>query len=198
MAKEKKDAAVQNGVKSMAAASEELSRELIVLYKSKSFTRAGKELADLLFRTGIEAGALLSGVSELTDRGEKIRTANHALLKLNQTMYIANVMQMAEYYRLSQVAPLIDYCKLIIDGLRELLSNVPETVRKIHFRAPVVVEDPEIAAAAAAAAFARASSETGAAAGLPQKGAEEDKTVQSVQLSQPAEEEEDDGFDDPV
>lgn len=151
MAKEKKDKNVKNSVSSMLSASEELSRLLIKLYKSKSFTRAGKGLADMLFKTGIEAGALLSGISELTDRTEKIKAANSAILQLNQTVYIANVMQMADFYRASQVMPLISYIKQVIEGLRELLLNVPATVRKINFRSPVAVAASEIAAAAAAA-----------------------------------------------
>lgn len=151
MAKEKKDKNIKNSVSSMLSASEELSRLLIKLYKSKSFTRAGKELADMLFKAGIEAGSLLSGISELTERTEKIKTANRAILQLNQTVYIANVMQMADFYRASQVMPLISYIKQVIEGLRELLLNVPATVRKINFRSPVAVAASEIAAAAAAA-----------------------------------------------
>lgn len=126
-----------NGAVSLRAASEELGKQLIKLYKSKSFTRTGKDLADLLFNTGIEAGALISGISEVTDRRTKISTANKAILMLNQTMYIANIMQMADFYRPVQVKPIISYIEKLIEGLRELLHNVPDAQRRIVFKNPI-------------------------------------------------------------
>jgi hypothetical protein len=137
MGKEKEETKQGN---SMVAASEELSKLLIKLYKSKSFTHAGKSLADMLFKSGIEAGSLISGISELTERQAKINAANQAILQLNQTAYIANVMQMADFYRASQVKPLTSYVRQVINALRELLISVPEPIRKIHVQSnqPVV------------------------------------------------------------
>lgn len=117
---------------SLVSASEELGKVLITLYKSKSFTRAGKDLADTLFKSGVQAGALVSGIAELTDRSAKIAAANDAILKLNEVLYIAKIMQTADYYRPSQVNPLVNYITKMITGLRELLHNVPEVRRRIH------------------------------------------------------------------
>jgi hypothetical protein len=147
-------------VNAMANASEELSKLLIKLYKSKSFTHAGKSLADMLFKSGIEAGALISGIGELTERTAKISAANQAILKLNKTKYLASVMEMADFYRAGQVKPIISYIKQIIEGLRELLLSVPEPVKKIRVQsaqavfqpvAQTVAEQPAVASAPVAA-----------------------------------------------
>lgn len=128
-----------NETLSLYAASEELARQLIKLYKAKTFVRSGKDLAELLFKSGIEAGSFISGISELSDRQAKIDAANQAILKLNQTMYVANVMQVAEYYTLKQVKPLIQYIGMILNALRDLLNKVPETQRVIRVVNPVDV-----------------------------------------------------------
>jgi hypothetical protein len=119
---------------SLREVSEELGRRLVKLYQSEVFVREGKELCDSLFRTGIEAGALISGIPELTDRRSKIHTANQAILKLDQTIYMANIMLVAGYYRPQQVRSLMDYMWRIIDGLRDLLKRVPEPKRKVHIK----------------------------------------------------------------
>ncbi len=122
----------ENKTNSLVTASDELGKVLITLYKSKSFTRAGKDLADTLFKSGVQAGALVSGIAELTERSAKISAANEAILKLNEVLYIAKIMQTADYYRPSQVNPLVAYVQKMIKGLRELLHNVPEVRRRIH------------------------------------------------------------------
>lgn len=121
---------------SMYAASEELAMQLIKLQRAKSFVRVGKDWADMLFKSGVEAGALLSGISELCDRQAKIDAANQAVIKLNQTMYLANIMRSAGFYTTKQIAPLLRYVGKLLNGLRELLASVPATRRVIRVENP--------------------------------------------------------------
>ena len=115
----------QKSTITLAAASEELATRLVKVYKCQTFVRAGKDLAEMLFKTGVESGALLSGIAELPDRQAKIDAANQAIIKLNPVLYIADVMCKAELYKPAQVEPLTQYISKVIAALKELLSSAP-------------------------------------------------------------------------
>ena len=131
----------QKSTITLAAASEELATRLVKVYKCQTFVRAGKDLAEMLFKTGVEAGAVLSGIAELPGRQAKIDAANQAIIKLNQVLYIADVMCKAELYKPAQVEPLTQYISKVIAALKELLSSVPEVRRVIRVNTPVGVVD---------------------------------------------------------
>ncbi|MGN0818616.1 MAG: hypothetical protein ACI4L9_06570 [Candidatus Coproplasma sp.] len=131
----------QSGTITLAAASEELATRLVKIYKDQTFIRVGKDLAEMLFKTGVEAGAVLSGIAELSSRQAKIDAANQAIIKLNQVSYIANVMCKAELYKPAQVKPLVEYVNHVVKALKELLSTVPDVQRVIRINSPVGVVD---------------------------------------------------------
>ncbi|MGN0815071.1 MAG: hypothetical protein ACI4MH_07555 [Candidatus Coproplasma sp.] len=131
----------QKGTITLAAASEELATRLVKVYKCQTFVRTGKDLAEMLFKTGVEAGAVLSGIAELPSRQAKIDAANQAIIKLNQVQYIADVMCKAELYKPAQVEPLTQYIAKVIAALKELLASVPEVRRVIRLDTPVGVVD---------------------------------------------------------
>lgn len=118
-------------------ASDELRVLLVKLYKSKIFIRAGKELSSMLFSSGVEAGSLIAGITALTERNGKIAAANQAILKLSQTQYILKTMELADLYRAADVAELSEFIGDVIDGLREMLADVPAPQRTINVSASV-------------------------------------------------------------
>lgn len=138
MARKKKQS---DGTISLEEAGNELAVRLVKLYQSQTFIRSGKELAETLFKTGVEAGSMLSGIAELTSRQAKTDAANRAILKLNQVSYICKVMCMAELYRPEQTEPLVKYVGHVINALRELLNSAPEVQRVIRINSPVGVID---------------------------------------------------------
>lgn len=129
----------QNGTITFATASEELAVRLVKVYKSQTFVHSGKELADELFKTGVEAGALLSGIPELTARQAKIDAANQAIIKLKQVSYIADVMCKAELYKSAEITPLVQYINHTVNALKELLSSIPEEQPIVRVAQPVAV-----------------------------------------------------------
>lgn len=116
---------------SLRSAGEELGKLLIKLYNVRIFPRSGKVFADRLFETGIEAGSLVTGIHRLTEREEKIRTANRAVLALNEIIYICNLMESAGYYKHAEVKDIEEYAEKILLGLQDLLNSVPVQQRRI-------------------------------------------------------------------
>jgi hypothetical protein len=123
----------------LSDASLQLSDLLVKLYKSKTFVRLGKNLADSLFQNGFEGGALVSSIPLLSERSAKLDAANQALLKLNQARYILKAMLSAELYTAAQVNKLLSYLNEVIKGLKQMLDSVPATQRKITVKAPATV-----------------------------------------------------------
>lgn len=117
---------------SLRTAGEELGKLLIKLYNVRIFPRAGKIFADKLFETGIEAGSLVTGIPRLTEREAKIRTANQAVLKLNEVIYVCGVMADAGFYKAGEVKPVQEYAEKILLGLEDLLNAVPVQPRRIR------------------------------------------------------------------
>lgn len=129
------------GTITLAAAGKELALRLVKVYKSQSYVRSGQELAELLLKTGVEAGAALTGIAELPTRQAKIEAANNAIIKLNQVSYFVDVMCMAEIYKPEQVKNLVQYIGHVINALRNLLASVPEIQRVVRIKTPLGVVD---------------------------------------------------------
>ena len=125
----------------MSEAGEELVKRLTALYDSEVFIRQGKELSEQLMLSGIEAGALLSSISMLSDRRAKIAAANKAVVQLNRVQYIANAMLLLDLYSVKEVEPALVYCSGILSSLKDLLNKAPETRRVIRLKGPVSVFD---------------------------------------------------------
>ena len=110
-------------------AAEELGVRLVALHKLRLFPRNGKVFADLLFTAGVEAGALIQAMSQLTDRELKIETANEALLQISRAEYILGIMCSAKYYSAREVYELKSYISKVKESLKELLKNAREADR---------------------------------------------------------------------
>lgn len=110
-------------------AAEELGVRLVALQKLRLFPRNGKVFADLLFTAGVEAGALIQAMSQITDRELKIETANEALLQISRAEYILGIMCSAKYYSAREVYELKSYISKVKDSLKELLKNAREADR---------------------------------------------------------------------
>lgn len=125
----------------MSEAGEELVKRLAELYDSEIFIREGKELSEQLMLSGIEAGALLSSISMLSDRQAKISAANKAVVQLNRIQYIANAMLLLDLYSAKEVEPALVYCAGILSALKDILKKAPETHKVIRLKGPVSVFD---------------------------------------------------------
>lgn len=110
-------------VTSYVEISAELGKKLIKLYGEKIFPRQGKVFADMLFQTGIEAGTYIASLANIEERSVKIELATNAMVKLNQTAYLINVMKEADYYTAVQVVDIEEYMKSLLDAMHELLNN---------------------------------------------------------------------------
>ncbi len=106
------------------ASAAEFGKRLTALYKLKFFPRLGKEFADELFKSGVEAGAKISALSNISDAGNKIRVATDALVTLNQVAFAAQVMVEGGFYTAEQTAPVNAYIEKLIDALSGLISSV--------------------------------------------------------------------------
>ena len=129
-------------VTSYKEVSAELGRKLIKLYGAKIFPRQGKIFADMLFKSGIEAGSYLAALADIEERAVKINLATNAMIQLNQTEYLLGVMKEAGYYSQVQVVELQEY----LDGLTHAMKNLltaaysqrkPEGVRPVVASAPL-------------------------------------------------------------
>lgn len=132
------------------ASAAEFGKRLTALYKLKIFPRLGRELAEKLFVSGVEAGANISALSSISDAGNKVRVATDAIVKLNETAFAAEVMVEGKFYTADQVAPLTVYVDKLIEALGKLVSSVkvrqtevekprrPRTQRVVVEQKPVV------------------------------------------------------------
>ncbi len=103
--------------------STELGKKLIKLYGVKIFPRQGKIFADMLFQSGIEAGAYLAALEDIEERNVKINLATNAMIQLNQTEYLVNVMLEAGYYAPFQVVEIQEYLDGLTRAMKELLIS---------------------------------------------------------------------------
>lgn len=108
-------------VTSYKEVSAELGRKLIKLYNAKVFPRQGKIFADKLFQSGIEAGAYLAALADIEERNVKINLATNAMIQLNQTEYLVNVMLEAGYYAPFQIVEIQEYLDGLTHAMKELL-----------------------------------------------------------------------------
>ncbi len=114
----------QNGrTESYAQAADELGKRLIALYNVRVFPRIGKVFADTLFQTGVEAGSYITSLADIVDIDAKVEAANKAVLKLNQTVYVLNVMKRAGYYTEAQAAPTAEYINGLLKAVKSLLQQ---------------------------------------------------------------------------
>lgn len=134
-------------VVSMQEAAEEFGKRLVKLYGAEYFVREGKHLREHLVEVGVEAGACLESIARLSDKKAKIDAANRAITLFSSVEYTVNVMYMLSLYTKKQVAPVISYCKAVINALAELMSTVPEARKVIKVKNPISVtgaEDEEV------------------------------------------------------
>ena len=108
------------------ASAAEFGKRLTALYKLKMFPRAGKEFAEGLFKSGIEAGANISALSSISDAESKIRVAPDAIVRLNETAFAAQMMVEGGFYNADQIAPLNAYIEKLIEALSGLISAIKE------------------------------------------------------------------------
>lgn len=102
--------------------SAELGKKLIKLYGEKIFPRQGKVFADMLFQTGIEAGTYIASLADIDERSVKVNLATNAMIKLNQTAYLINVMKEAGYYAPVHVVDIESYMEELLKAMRNLLT----------------------------------------------------------------------------
>jgi hypothetical protein len=133
----------------LTEAGEELSDLLVELYKSKTFIRFGKDLFDMALKNGFEGGALVASIPNLTERQIKIATANSAILKLSQMIYVLDGMVKAEMYTDEQIMKVKLYASDIINALKEMLANVSLPQKKITVKSPISVSSVDGQAIAA-------------------------------------------------
>lgn len=129
-------------VTSYKEVSTELGRKLIKLYGVKIFPRQGKIFADKLFESGIEAGSYLAALADIEERTVKINLATNAMIQLNQTEYLVNVMLEAGYYAPVHVVEIQDYLDGLTRAMKELLVSAyaqmkSENVRSVVANAPL-------------------------------------------------------------
>lgn len=110
-------------VASYREVSEELGKKLIKLYGVKIFPRQGKIFADMLFQSGIEAGAYLAALEDIEERNVKINLATNAMIQLNQTEYLVKVMLEAGYYAPFHVVEIQEYLDGLTHAMKELLIS---------------------------------------------------------------------------
>ncbi|MDE6373790.1 MAG: hypothetical protein K2L72_04750 [Clostridia bacterium] len=116
-------------VTSYKEVSEALGKKLIKLYGEKIFPRQGKVFADMLFQTGVEAGAYLASLADIEERSVKINLATNAMIKLNQADYLIDVMREAKYYTAVQVVELDEFLQGLTTAMRELLNSAYAQMR---------------------------------------------------------------------
>lgn len=102
-------------------AADELGRKLIRLYDVRMFPRQGKNFADQLFESGMEAGAYLSTIADVEDRAVKKDAAIKAYDLLNRTLYIISFMKNAKFYAQSDVFEIEEYLGSLIKAVREVI-----------------------------------------------------------------------------
>lgn len=102
--------------------SAELGKKLLKLYGLKIFPRMGKIFADMLFQTGVEAGALLCSLEDVFDYGSRATLATQATVKLNQAAYILGIMKEAGYYTEDDVKELEESIDELVQNTRPLLT----------------------------------------------------------------------------
>lgn len=103
-------------------AADELGRKLIRLYDLRMFPRQGKNFADQLFESGMEAGAYLSTIADVEDRAVKRDAAVKAYDLLNRTAYIISFMKNAKFYAQSDVFEIEEYLGSLIKAVREVIA----------------------------------------------------------------------------
>ncbi|MDE6557901.1 MAG: hypothetical protein K2K39_02220 [Clostridia bacterium] len=128
-------------VTSYKEVSQELGKKLIKLYGAKIFPRQGKVFADKLFQSGIEAGSYLAALADIEERAVKINLATNAMIQLNQTEYLVNVMLEAGYYSPVQVVEIQDYLDGLTRAMKDLLITAYAQMHAESLR-PVVASAP--------------------------------------------------------
>lgn len=128
-------------VTSYKEVSAELAKKLIKLYSAKIFPRQGKIFADMLFTSGVEAGSYLAALADIEERAVKINLATNAMIQLNQTEYLVNVMLEAGYYAPYHVAEIQEYLDGLTRSMKELLISA-YSQRRTDAVHPVVASAP--------------------------------------------------------
>ena len=130
-------------------AADELGRKLIKLYDLRMFPRQGKNFADQLFESGMEAGAYLSTIADVEDRAVKRDAAVKAYDLLVRTEYILSVMKNAKFYAQSDVFEIEEYLGSLIKAVREVIIVTCSQMETKPAPQPVPVPAPAPAPAPA-------------------------------------------------
>ena len=129
-------------VASYQEVSQKLGKLLIKLYGEKIFPRQGKVFADMLFQTGVEAGAYLAALNDIEERSVKVDLATNALIKLNQADYLIDIMREAKYYTAVQVVEIDEFLQGLIKAMRDLLNTANSHIRAEANRKAAMAQQP--------------------------------------------------------
>lgn len=129
----------ENRFTSYKEISGELGRMLVKLYGEKIFPRQGKVFADMLFQTGVEAGAFVAALQDVEERSAKIEMATNALIKINEAAYLLDIMKKGAFYSAENVQELEEYLDVLRTTMRELLNIAYAQLRREAVSHPVKV-----------------------------------------------------------
>ena len=104
----------------------EFGKRLTALYRLKIFPRLGNEFADKLYKSGIEAGANILTLGNLSDADSKLKVGCDAIVKLNEVAFAMQVMVEGGFYTPDEVAPVNAYVEKLIEALGKLIASIKE------------------------------------------------------------------------
>lgn len=118
-------------------------KKTIGLYKCKSrYRRHAAVLADMLVKTGTEAGSAICVLNTLTDSVARFEQVQTCLALVEKTVYAAYLMTEEEIYKYGQAKELFKYA----DQATEILSNeydiLASSLRTAPFGGPKSKPEP--------------------------------------------------------
>lgn len=129
------------------SSAKEFGKRLTALYKLKIFPRAGSDLAEKLYSSGIEAGANIASLASLTDAGIKCDVAVRAVVKLNEVEFAARLMVEGEFYTEDETLSLLNYIDKLVEALSKMIATVKqkqanEAARAVKPQRKVIEQKP--------------------------------------------------------
>ena len=104
----------------------EFGKRLTALYRLKIFPRLGNEFADKLYKSGIEAGANILALGNLSDADSKLKVGRDAIVKLNEVAFALQVMVEGGFYTADETVPVSNYIEKLIEALSKLIASIKE------------------------------------------------------------------------
>lgn len=108
------------------ASATEFCKRMSALYRLKIFPRMGSELADKLYKSGVEAGAHILALGDLNDADSKLKVGCDAIVKLNEVAFAMQLMVEGGFYAADETAPLQNYVEKLIDAISKLIASIKE------------------------------------------------------------------------